>query len=213
MNITSLQAVTEDLASYLSEVTDGDLSASTPCACWTVGDLYQHLVDENNAFGQAIGGRSIPPTATTEYRDSQEFQLTRVYGGGFEEIYRHSARYMEEAFAAIDDPGECREVAGIPGMRSVAELLEMQIADTVIHTWDLARAIGFDYTPQPDIADLVLRRMQAVPAVARGEGKPFGAALEEPQPEAHMTTLDRLLLLSGRDFAWQPSPRPSKVRI
>jgi hypothetical protein len=82
----------------------------------------------------------------------------------------------------------------------------MQIADTVIHTWDLTRSIGMDYVPQQEIADLVLRRMSSIPGAARGAGKPFGSAREAPDV-AQPTRLDRILLLSGRDIAWQPALR------
>jgi uncharacterized protein (TIGR03086 family) len=204
MNIVTMHVVTEDFASHLSEVTDGDLKQPTPCAGWTVGDLYRHVVEENTKFGHSVSGIPVPFAATTDFRDAAGNVPALRMGGGFDEIYRESARYMEHGFAAIDDPEQLRQVAGVPGERQVAELFEMQIADTLIHTWDLARAVEIDYTPRPEIADLVLRRMRSVPEAARGEGKPFGAARVVPDTE-ELTTLDRLLLLSGRDIVWRPA--------
>jgi uncharacterized protein (TIGR03086 family) len=209
MNISMLHKVTEDLAAYWSKVTEDDLERPTPCAGWTVGDLYRHVVEENTTFGHAISGLPVPLTATTDYEDAVDGRPARRLGSRFEEIYRASARYMETAFAAVDDPDRLRQVAGIPGERPVADLFEMQIADTVIHTWDLAQALSITYEPQAEIADLVLRRMQSVPDVARGEGKPFGAV--RATPDAEVTALDRIVLLSGRDLAWRADPpRPRK---
>jgi uncharacterized protein (TIGR03086 family) len=212
MNSATLHAVTEDLASFLSEVTDGDLSFPTPCAGWTVGDLYRHIIEENGKFGRAVSGRPVPAPATAAYRDSEEFAPFRSQGTGYEEIYRASAGYMESAFDEIDDPRQQRQVEGVPGPRPVAELLGMQIADTLIHTWDLARSIDLEYVPRPDVAELVLGRMQAVPAMARGEGRPFAAIRETGDAEG-LSVLDRLLLLSGRDIAWVPGTRPEQVTI
>jgi uncharacterized protein (TIGR03086 family) len=197
MSIETLHTVTEEFASYLSAVTDDDLKQPTPCVGWSVGDLYEHVVEENGKFGHAVSGLPVPQGAT-------------VGRGGLEDVYRESARYMEQAFAANEDPERLGEVAGVPGARRVVELLMMQIADTVIHTWDLTQGLGLDYEPRPEIAELVLRLMQMVPAEARGEGKAFrdipvtddadsDADAEQP------STLDRLLLLSGRDLDWRSS--------
>jgi uncharacterized protein (TIGR03086 family) len=207
MNTATLHAVTEDLASFLSEITDGDLSFPTPCTGWTVGDLYRHLIEENGRFGYGVSGKPIPFNAKAEYRDSDEFEPSRSQGTGYEEIYRTSAGYMESAFDEVDDAQQAREVEGVPGARPIAQLLGMQIADTLIHTWDLARSIDLEFVPRPEIADFVLERMRELPPVARGAGKPFGEAREAADAEK-LSTLDQLLLLSGRDIAWLPGKRP-----
>ena len=191
MSIETLHTVTEEFASHLSAVTDDDLKRPTPCVGWSVGDLYEHVVEENAKFGHAVSGRPVPQGAT-------------VGGGGLEDVYRESARYMEQAFAANEDPERLREVAGVPGARRVVELLMMQIADTVIHTWDLTQGLGLEYEPRPEIAELVLRLMHMVPDEARGEGKAFSDISVTSDAE-QLSTLDRLLLLSGRDLNWRAS--------
>lgn len=203
MNISTLHTVTEEFASILSEVTDGDLKQPTPCAGWTVGDLCWHVVRENANFGHGVSGMPVPFTATAEALDAEENVSARSLGGGYDTVYRASARYMEEAFAGIENTAQTRQVHGLPGERQVAELYEMQIADTLIHTWDLARSVEFDYTPEPEIARLVLERMSRLPDAARGEGRPFGAA-RTPSDTAGAGTLERIISLSGRDAAWQP---------
>jgi uncharacterized protein (TIGR03086 family) len=196
-----LRTVTEEFASYLSEVTDGDLRFPTPCTGWTMGDLCQHAVEENGKFGHAVSGLPVPRDATAEYWSGGELKGSRMLGGGFEVVYRASARYMESAFGRVDDPAQARQLAGVPGLRPVAEILEMQVADTLIHTWDLARSLGFPYSPREDIAELALRRMRALPAVARGKGKAFAEVRTSPDA-SQLTVLDQLLLYSGRDILW-----------
>jgi uncharacterized protein (TIGR03086 family) len=199
MSVEILHAVTEEFASYLSAVTEDDLKRPTPCVGWSVGDLYEHVVEENTKFGHAVFGLPIPQGAT-------------IGRGGLEDVYRESARYMEQAFAANEDPERLGEVAGVPGARRVVELLMMQIADTVIHTWDLTQGLGLDYEPRPEIAALVLRLMQMVPDEARGEGKAFrdipaaaGGDADADADAEQLSTLDRLLLLSGRELDWRSS--------
>jgi uncharacterized protein (TIGR03086 family) len=197
MSIEILHTVAEEFASYLSAVTDDDLKQPTPCAGWSVGDLYEHVIEENGKFGHAVSGLPIPQGATAGH-------------GGLEDVYRESARYIEQAFAANEDPAQLREVAGVPGARRVAELLMMQIADTVIHTWDLTQGLGLEYEPRPEIAELVLRLMHMVPDEARGEGKAFRDIPATADADAgadaeRLSTLDRLLLLSGRDLNWRVS--------
>ncbi|CAM3450681.1 maleylpyruvate isomerase N-terminal domain-containing protein [Isoptericola cucumis] len=73
---------------------------------------------------------------------------------------------------------------------------EMQLCDTVIHTWDLARATGLECEVDDDVADLVLRRMEQIPDTARGEGMAFAVVRAPLEPGD--STLDRIVRLSGR---------------
>jgi uncharacterized protein (TIGR03086 family) len=203
MNTVMLRTVTEDFAAYLSEVTDGDLHAPTPCAGWTIKDLYYHVVEENGKFGHAVSGLPVPRDATAEYLGSAQLAGNRLLGGGYEVIYRASARYMASAFDEVADPAQAYRLDGVPGPRPVAEMLEMQIADTLIHTWDLAKSLQLPYAPPEDVAELALRRMRALPAVARGDGRAFAEVRDSPDA-SHLTLLDQLLLYSGRDVLWIP---------
>ena len=103
---------------------------------------------------------------------------------------------MEDAFASTDDESQVREVPGVPGARSIHDLYGMQLCDTVIHTWDLARALGFEWEVDPTVAALVLRRLELLPGSARGTGKAFGHVRHAVTPDR--STLERILILSGR---------------
>ncbi|MEL7975239.1 TIGR03086 family metal-binding protein [Isoptericola sp. F-RaC21] len=180
MDTSALHAVTETFASYLSELVPGDLSFATPCEGWDVGDLHRHMLEENVHFGRAVGGSD----------------LTGAPSHGLDEEYRRTAAFMEHAFATVADATQTRQVPGVPGPRTVQDLYEMQLCDTVIHTWDLAHATGLPYAPEPQVARTVLRRMEAVPGSARGPGRAFAEVPEQPGPAT--SALGRILLLSGR---------------
>ncbi|WP_160148750.1 maleylpyruvate isomerase N-terminal domain-containing protein [Amycolatopsis alkalitolerans] len=154
MDIALLHEVTEDFAAYLSEVTDGDLAAATPCALWTVEDLYHHMVDLNLRFARAVGHPPPPPREC----------LPR------ETIYRDSARHAAHALARANGSAP-------------RDAFESHLTNTVVHTWDLAQAIRIDFDPPwPDVLDIALNCVRRTQPRADGEGwafLPCGSAMEE----------------------------------
>ncbi|MFD6177868.1 MULTISPECIES: TIGR03086 family metal-binding protein [unclassified Isoptericola] len=194
MDTSALHTATEAFAALVSEVTPGDLAAPTPCEGWDVADLYRHVVTENVHFGQAVAGTEGAPSDL-----EQPPGLDRVGPAwpGLETTYRRTAGLMERAFADVTDPEQRRPVPGVRGERAVADLYEMQLCDTVIHTWDLARALGLeDDDVDPALAQRVLRRMQAGPDTSRGPGRAFAEVRGAARPGAGV--LEQIILLSGR---------------
>lgn len=195
MDTAKLHSVIEEFASYLSELSEGDLRRPTPCTGWDVDDLCSHMVEENIAFGAGVAGKTVRPLTRHEPEARQHRESA---GSAWEQKYLETALYMENSFAAVQGPSELRKVAGLPGERAVDALYEMQICDSVIHTWDLTQALGFTYDPAPEVADLVLRRMQEIPDAARGEGRAFGTVTDSAT--ADLSVLERIVLLSGREL-------------
>lgn len=196
MNTVALHAATEALATYLSEVTAGDLAFPTPCEGWDVGDLYRHLLEENIRFGVAVTGDRAAPGDLAGLLNASSAGRGAHPDIALEAAYRRTASFMEKAFASTADPDQLREVAGIAGPRTIHDLYEMQLCDTVIHTWDLTRATGFECEVDDVVARAVLRRMELVPDAARGKGKAFGPVRGTSDP-GH-SVLERIVLLSGR---------------
>lgn len=155
MNLVLLTGVTEEFAAYLSEVTDGDLTACTPCALWTIEDLYTHMLDINNT----LSGRPAPVDGC----------VLR------ETVYRASARQAVDALTGGADPR-----------------FEAHLTNTLIHTWDLARAMHIDFDrPGPAAIDVALRYLQGLPPESRGS---FAEPLDHPAA----APMDEVLFLSGR---------------
>lgn len=196
MDTSALHTVTETFASYLSEVTAGDLAFPTPCAGWNVNGLYHHMLEENVHFGLAItGDHDAPADPVNVVNASYSGNATRREHT-LDASYRRTATYMERAFASTTDESQIRQVPGVPGSRSIHDLYEMQLCDTVIHTWDLTRSIGFEYDVEPEIAATVLRRLELLPDSARGDDKAFGH-IHSSADQGH-SALERIVLLSGR---------------
>ncbi len=83
----------------------------------------------------------------------------------------------------------------------IAVLVQAQLLDTVVHTWDVAAALGESYTPEPDVVDAVLRIAEPIPDDERRE-KP-GAAFAHAR-ETDGTPWERTLALLGRTRAGPP---------
>lgn len=162
MDVSMLHTVTENLAEWLSEVTQGDLRQPTPVPAWDVGDLYLHLIDRNIvvATGLAHQARHVPAHGDSSRRSALDTSAN-IYGGGFEELYRQSARQTEDAFASISSSELRYCIDGVD--LDAGAVYDKHVSDTVIHTWDLAQAMGFDYRPTAEVAHRILTALQKSP--------------------------------------------------
>ncbi|WP_067568827.1 hypothetical protein [Nocardia acidivorans] len=195
MDVSVLHSLTEDLASYLSEVTRGDLGCMAPSSARDVRGVYRHLIDRSIAVATAIAAEPISGGQWGGMLDgtSPEAAADPYYGSaGLEVGYRYAAGLVEVAFSSITDPTRRCRVPGLESEIDIATLYEEYIGDVVIHTWDLACALGLTYEPPSDIARRVLRstvlRMTRAPSTATGASPEFVDA----------DAFASLLTLSGR---------------
>ncbi|KZF09426.1 MAG: maleylpyruvate isomerase family mycothiol-dependent enzyme [Rhodococcus sp. (in: high G+C Gram-positive bacteria)] len=157
MDVSVLHTATECLAEYLSEVTQGDLGQSTPAPGRDIGDLYLYLIDRNITVAAALMPDSAQSQVGLTSRSALDASVN-VYGGGFEERYRRSALQMEDAFASVSDADvRCR----IDGVEIEAgAMYDQQVSETVIHTWDVAHALGLTFHPPLEVAHRILKTLE-----------------------------------------------------
>lgn len=157
MDVTTLHTATESLAETLSEVTQGDLRQPIPPHKWDIGDLYVRLVDQGLAIASGLApephsdARSRADTITRPALDV----AANLYGGGYEERYRRTAQLAEDAFTSVGDEHATYGIGGVT--LSARAWYEKQVNETVLYTWDLARAMGFAYRPPAEVVFEVLR--------------------------------------------------------
>jgi uncharacterized protein (TIGR03086 family) len=182
---------------YSVELTDqasaADLIRSTPCVGWSLGDLLSHMTAQHQGFAAAARGHG----------DDLAYWALPPVDVDLIARYREAASDVLDAFARLESladrwtlPELSTEVTF-----SAGRAIGFHLIDYVVHGWDVARALGLPFVPPDGLAAAALPIAQAVPDGERRlePGAPFAPRLPIPD---QVSTIDRLLLLLGRDPDW-----------
>jgi uncharacterized protein (TIGR03086 family) len=169
----------------------------TPCAEWDVRRLVNHMARGNfNYVGLAAGGTSA---------DMLRLRDADALGDDPVRAYVRSVEECSEAFAR---PGVLEQVVDYPlGRITGRQALAVRTADSVVHTWDLARAIGADTTLDAGLVAWMERHLDDIYAglgltpADRDGGGLAGRFFAAPQgePPSGVSRQDRLLRWTGRE--------------
>ena len=160
----------------LTNVGADDWTAPTCCPEWTVTQLVEHAIGSQRFVPKALG-------ATGDI-DIEGDDLVLVW-----ESVRAAA---DQALGA---PGAMDRVVTLPfGEMPAREGLGFPIGDLLIHTWDLARAIGADDRLDAEACAVTYANLEPLDGSIRAPGF-FGPKLE---PAQDADAQDRLLAFVGR---------------
>jgi uncharacterized protein (TIGR03086 family) len=122
-------------------IQDDQWSLTTPCADWSVRDLVNHVVNESLWAPELLAGRTVG-----EVGDAYDGDLL---GGDPVKAFEHAAHGAVEAVYAEGALTATTHLSfgDVPGEEYITELF----ADALIHTWDLARAIGVTDLLDPEL--------------------------------------------------------------
>lgn len=105
----------------------------------------------------------------------------------------------ERLASAWSQPGALDGVSAGMGLPQLT-VAHMVLGDLTLHGWDLARATGQPFTPDPyAVTTLIDTFAELAP-----QGRRFGAFGPEVPVAAEAPVFDRLLGVTGRDPAWTP---------
>ena len=99
--------------------------------------------------------------------------------------------------AALDDPEVAERTFTHPraGTHTIEDAVGMFfLGDILVHTWDLARAAGFEVTLDPDEVHSLLSGMETMDEVLRASGQ-YGPRVDVPAGADEQT---RLIAFTGR---------------
>ena len=156
-----------------------DLSARTPCPDWDVREVLDHLLGNIEVF-------------TGVARDGTPFSMPEQRQRLGDDAAASLRAAADENLAAwrgsdaIDTP-----TGMIPGV----SLFDINLADAVMHTWDVAKGTGRDPGLDPEVVDTVLAKMEGEWHVKGHEMGAFGPPCDAPDDAP---PLDRLAALTGR---------------
>jgi hypothetical protein len=143
--------------------------------------------------GQHAGFATVVRTGAADVHAYQPLAFTP-------ESWRRSVDDLLDAFAGADLADEVVEVELHPTRPlPIAVLVQAQFLDTVVHTWDIAAALGERFDPGADVAVAVEAIAAPIPDDARRDAP--GAAFAHAVPTGD-ATWDRALGLLGRDPDW-----------
>jgi uncharacterized protein (TIGR03086 family) len=185
-----LQPVLGDLAVVAGAIEPAQLHDPTPNTERDVDALRGHAVGWLTAFAAGYDD----PDGAVPLHETEDIAVTDAAAQDTAAAARLDAAVRA---GAAERPLRIGDSA-MPGDMS----LSMILWEYVVHGWDLARATGQAWSPDPAAAQAAL---DFAPGMLtpdfQGEGKAFGP----PVPvSADAGPLDRLLGLSGRDPDWTP---------
>ncbi|MFD9132177.1 TIGR03086 family metal-binding protein [Streptomyces bottropensis] len=172
-------------------VRDDQLSDPTPCPEYAVRHILGHLLGLAAAFRDAAR-KDLGPTTDT----NPQAALPDI-GPDWREAL---PRVLDELAEAWQDPAAWVGETRAGGVSLPGEIAGAVAADElVVHGWDLARATGQAYDPDP-AALTATHAFLAASADDPARGEIFGPV--QPVPD-DAPLLDRAIGLSGRDPLWK----------
>jgi uncharacterized protein (TIGR03086 family) len=174
------------LAALVRATDDDGLRAPTPCADWSVADLFDHL-DVVAVGSVALARRDDDPGPGTGPSDPGRWKAGR------REALATRIGAMADAWR---DPAAWEGTAGAPGLQLARPTWALiGLTELVVHAWDLARALD---RPAPELPDETLRACldhvtEFVP------GAPLPELWGDPvTPGVDAGLLDRIVAVTGR---------------
>jgi uncharacterized protein (TIGR03086 family) len=130
------QAIADGFTERVEGVTADQWAASTPCPDWTVRDLVAHVIGTHRRVLATLDGTE--PAAVD-------------IDGDLVQQWRAATNDIADA---VHDPAQASKVVKSMFSEQPFESLvgTLLCADTLVHTWDLARATGQDETLDADAA-------------------------------------------------------------
>jgi uncharacterized protein (TIGR03086 family) len=186
---TNLHPQLSDAAEAAARVVDGvrggQLADPTPCTDWDVRALLNHLILWTSySLEKRAQGESV-----SEELMATDFAAQPDFAAGYR-------AQLDRALEAWADPAAWTRKLDVMGSATPAsDVAALNLAEMILHGWDLAVATGQQYTvPEPAAA----AALDAISANAELFRQYQGFAAEVPVPDG-ASALDRALGLSGRD--------------
>jgi uncharacterized protein (TIGR03086 family) len=181
--VLACQRVADDALALIRTVRPEDLAKPTPCAEWDVQALVNHMTGVCQMYAAIFRGQPVDlPNPLAE--SASEPPAT---------AYSQAAAAL---LAAMQAPGVFEGTLPQPFRRLPRAVgAQICVGDQMVHTWDLAQALGRPYTMPEDLATATLELALQVPESDIRGPNAFGPAVEYP-PDASVQT--RLLAFAGR---------------
>ena len=190
-DLTMLQRRVDAFGAQLRTVRDDQWSLPTPCSEWTVRQLANHIASGGTILPMLLAGATAEEVMAHRmaHRDDD------VLGDDPMSAYERCTAAELSAFA---EPGALERIVHHPRAGDIpgSVLLGLRVTDILLHSWDLARALGADDTLDADAVAAAWSMLEPMaPMIATGGA--FGTG-PSGNVGADAPLQTRLLDLSGR---------------
>ena len=170
--------VADGLTARVEAVPPDAWDRPTPCEEWVARDVIAHLADSARMF-LGRGGVELPDGPSPADDPAGSWAHTR-----------------DAVLAALEDPEVAarRFDTGMGEMTVEGMIGRFGVGDVLVHTWDLARAVGLDETLDPAEVRRLFETMEPNDEMMR-QGTAFGPKVEVPDDADEQT---RLIAFTGR---------------
>jgi uncharacterized protein (TIGR03086 family) len=153
---------------FVDAVDPADLGRPTPCTDWDLAALLEHMIGQNHGFAEAIAGVDVTV---------QSFAPRTFDDAGH--AWTLSADALAGAITSATPDASILLPEIHPERRFGLEtVVALHHLDTVVHTWDVATALGLAWRPTPQAADKTLATARLIPdgETRRSPGAAFAPA-------------------------------------
>lgn len=155
----------EQFGARVEAAPDDAWSNQSPCEDWTAADVVRHVVGTQRRLVWRIEGNDGDPPDVDASTDPKQ-------------LWRESIAATREA---LHRPGALEKtVPGAMGEMPIENAVGRIFAtDVLVHTWDLARAVGGDERLDAEAVTQAYKGLAPMDAMLRGRGV-FGDKVEPP---------------------------------
>lgn len=170
-----VEALTQQQEELAALLVGADLDLQSACAGWSIGDVVLHLAHTNELAIASAEGRlpavpAVPPAGAID--DGADAAVARERGkqSGSELVDRWwaGALALNRALLACEPSARLQWVAGTLAARTLATT---RLAETWIHTGDVAHGLGVRLAPQPRLRHVARLAHRTLPYAFEREGR------------------------------------------
>jgi uncharacterized protein (TIGR03084 family) len=206
--VDEIEALTEqqaELSGLLSSIDDAGWHRPSRCEGWDVADVVLHLAQTNemaigsaqHRFVEVLAGLTDGIGLASSVDDGAALMVERQRGGSTAELRARWQQSADTLCAAFRNGDPHDRVDWVAGQLSVRTLTTTRLAETWIHTGDVAEALGVDLVPAERLRHVARLAWRTLPYAFARDGRELSGPVSF-----------ELLGPSGTTWAFTPDERP-----
>src|SRR4051794_31172960 len=180
--VTALAGQQAELTGILSSLDDAGWQQPSRCEGWTVADVVLHLAQTNEmaiasvdgTFAEYLAevGRQLGDAPQANVDDGAALMVAKERGRPLDELKSRWQSSVDGFLDRVDDADFHKRVMWVAGELSIRTLVTTRLAETWIHTGDVADGVGIDLEPDERLKHIARLAWRTLPyAFARDGGR------------------------------------------